>query len=118
MTVEELRSEIATGAIDTVVIAMTDMQGRLVGKRVHGTFFLEEVLKHGTEGCNYLLAADIDMNTVAGYEMSSWERGYADFAMIPDISTLRRIPWQPGACLLYTSPSPRDGLLSRMPSSA
>ena len=109
MTIEELRAEIASGAIDTVVIAMTDMQGRLVGKRVHGTFFLEEVLKHGTEGCNYLLAADIDMNTVAGYEMSSWERGYADFAMIPDISTLRRIPWQPGAAMLLADVQWLDG---------
>ena len=109
MTIEELRTEIASGAIDTVVIAMTDMQGRLVGKRVHGTFFLEEVLKHGTEGCNYLLAADIDMNTVAGYEMSSWERGYADFAMIPDISTLRRIPWQPGAAMLLADVQWLDG---------
>jgi len=109
MTVEELRSEIATGAIDTVVIAMTDMQGRLVGKRVHGQYFLDEVLKHGTEGCNYLLAADIEMNTVAGYEMSSWERGYADFAMIPDISTLRRIPWQPGAVMLLADVQWLDG---------
>jgi glutamine synthetase len=109
MTIEELRSEIASGAIDTVVIAMTDMQGRLVGKRVHGQYFLDEVLKHGTEGCNYLLAADIDMNTVAGYEMSSWERGYADFAMIPDISTLRRIPWQPGAAFLLADVQWLDG---------
>jgi glutamine synthetase len=109
MTIEELRSEIASGAIDTVVIAMTDMQGRLVGKRVHGQYFLDEVLKHGTEGCNYLLAADIDMNTVAGYEMSSWERGYADFAMIPDISTLRRIPWQPGAAMLLADVQWLDG---------
>lgn len=109
MTLEELRSEIATEAIDTVVIAMTDMQGRLVGKRVHGRFFLEEVLKHGTEGCNYLLAADIDMNTVAGYEMSSWERGYADFALIPDLSTLRRIPWQPGAVMLLADVQWLDG---------
>jgi glutamine synthetase len=109
MTVEELRNEIASGAIDTVVIAMTDMQGRLVGKRVHGQYFLDEVLKHGTEGCNYLLAADIDMNTVAGYEMSSWERGYADLAMIPDISTLRRIPWQPGAVMLLADVQWLDG---------
>ena len=109
MTLEELRSEIATEAIDTVVIAMTDMQGRLVGKRVHGRFFLEEVLKHGTEGCNYLLAADIDMNTVAGYEMSSWERGYADFALIPDLSTLRRIPWQPGAVMVLADVQWLDG---------
>ena len=109
MTVDELRKEIASGAIDTVVIAKTDMQGRLVGKRVHGQYFLDEVLKHGTEGCNYLLAADIDMNTVAGYEMSSWDRGYADFAMIGDIGTLRRIPWQPGAAMLLADVQWLDG---------
>jgi glutamine synthetase len=79
---------------------MTDMQGRLTGKRIHGQYFLDEVVKHGTEGCNYLLAVDVDMNTVAGYEMSSWERGYSDFALIPDLNTLRLISWQPGAALI------------------
>ena len=79
---------------------MTDMQGRLTGKRIHGQFFLDEVLKHGTEGCNYLLAVDVDMNTVAGYEMSSWERGYSDFALMPDLNTLRMVPWQPGAAMV------------------
>ena len=79
---------------------MTDMQGRLTGKRIHGQYFLDEVVKHGTEGCNYLLAVDVDMNTVAGYEMSSWERGYSDFALIPDLNTLRLITWQPGAALI------------------
>jgi glutamine synthetase len=76
------------------------MQGRLTGKRIHGQYFLDEVVKHGTEGCNYLLAVDVDMNTVAGYEMSSWERGYSDFALIPDLNTLRLITWQPGAALI------------------
>ena len=75
MSIEELRNKVKDGTIDTVVVAMTDMQGRLTGKRIHGQFFLDEVLKHGTEGCNYLLAVDVDMNTVQGYEMSSWERG-------------------------------------------
>jgi glutamine synthetase len=76
------------------------MQGRLTGKRIHGQYFLDEVVKHGTEGCNYLLAVDVDMNTVEGYEMSSWERGYSDFALIPDLNTMRLIPWQPGAVLV------------------
>ena len=89
LSVEQLRKDVAEGKIDTVVVVMTDMQGRLVGKRIHGQFFLDEILKHGTEGCNYLLAVDIDMNTVGGYEMSSWDRGYSDFAMVPDLSTLR-----------------------------
>ena len=102
MSIEALKAGVADGSIDTVVVAMTDMQGRLTGKRIHGQFFLDEVLKHGTEGCNYLLAVNVDMNTVEGYTMSSWERGYSDFALVPDMSTLRLI------CLLYTSPSPRD----------
>ena len=100
MSLEALKAGVADGSIDTVVVAMTDMQGRLTGKRIHGQFFLDEVLKHGTEGCNYLLAVDVDMNTVAGYEMSSWERGYSDFALVPDMNTLRVIDWQPGAVLV------------------
>jgi glutamine synthetase len=100
LTVEQLRKDVADKKIDTVVIAMTDMQGRLVGKRVDANFFLSDVLKHGTEGCNYLLAVDVEMNTVSGYAMSSWERGYADMAMMPDTNTLRYIPWQDGAALL------------------
>lgn len=100
LTLEKLRALVADGTIDTVVVAMTDMQGRLTGKRIQGQYFLDEVVKHGTEGCNYLLAVDVDMNTVAGYEMSSWERGYSDFALIPDLNTLRLITWQPGAALI------------------
>ena len=100
LTLEKLKALVAEGTIDTVVVAMTDMQGRLTGKRIHGQYFLDEVVKHGTEGCNYLLAVDVDMNTVDGYEMSSWERGYSDFALIPDLNTLRLIPWQPGAVLV------------------
>ena len=100
MTVSELTAKIKSGEIDTVVVAMTDMQGRLTGKRIHGQFFLDEVLKHGTEGCNYLLAVDVDMNTVDGYDMSSWESGYSDFALVPDMDTLRLIDWQEGAALV------------------
>lgn len=95
--VETLISEVERGEIDTVVVAITDMQGRLQGKRIHGNHFVNEVLKHGTEGCNYLLAVDIDMNTVSGYAMSSWDSGYGDMVMRPDMSTLHRIPWQEGA---------------------
>ena len=96
----ELEELIKKGAIDTVVVAMTDMQGRLVGKRLDANYFLSDVVKHGTEGCNYLLAVDVDMNTVPGYEMSSWDKGYSDLAMVPDLSTLRLIPWQEGAAML------------------
>lgn len=92
-SIEELKSAIATGAIDTVVVGATDMQGRLQGKRIHAKFFIEDTLKHGTEGCNYLLAVDIDMNTVQGYEVSSWETGYGDMGMSPDLNTVRALPW-------------------------
>jgi glutamine synthetase len=100
LSIEQLRKDIADKRIDTVVVAMTDMQGRLVGKRLDAAYFLSDVLKHGTEGCNYLLAVDVDMNTVPGYQMSSWEKGYSDLAMVPDTQTLRYIPWQDGAALL------------------
>ena len=72
------------------MLAFTDMQGRLQGKRLSAEFFLEEVAEHYSEGCNYLLAVDVDMNTVDGYDMSSWDRGYGDFVMVPDMATLRR----------------------------
>ena len=100
LSLDQLRKDIAEKKIDTVVVAMTDMQGRLVGKRLDANYFLSDVLKHGTEGCNYLLAVDVDMNTVDGYEMSSWDKGYSDLAMIPDTNTLRYIPWQDGAAML------------------
>ncbi|MEU6604685.1 glutamine synthetase family protein [Streptomyces shenzhenensis] len=98
--VEELHALVVSGEIDTVVLAFPDMQGRLQGKRFAARFFLDEVLHHGTEGCNYLLAVDAEMNTVDGYAMSSWDSGYGDFAMHPDLSTLRRIPWHPGTALV------------------
>lgn len=97
LDVDTLRREVEDGRIDTIVVAMTDMQGRLQGKRIHAEHFLAEVLGHGAEGCNYLLAVDVDMNTVDGYAMASWEAGYGDLVMHPDLSTLHRIPWQEGA---------------------
>lgn len=100
LSVEELRIEVDAGTIDTVIIALPDMQGRLQGKRLTGRFFLDEVLEHDTEGCNYLLAVDVEMNTVGGYAMSSWESGYGDFVMRPDLATLRRVPWHEGTVLL------------------
>lgn len=109
LTLEQLRDEAADGRIDTVIIAITDMQGRMQGKRLSARFFLEEVAGHGSEGCNYLLAVDVDMNTVDGYAMSSWERGYGDFVMRPDMATLRRIPWQEGAALVFADLVWEDG---------
>ncbi|MEU4778491.1 glutamine synthetase family protein [Micromonospora sp. NPDC023633] len=109
LTLEQLRVAVAEGEIDTVVLALVDMQGRLQGKRFHAPYFLDEVVAHGSEGCNYLLAVDVDMNTVDGYAMSSWERGYGDFAMVPDLDTLRRVPWQPGSALLLADLAWLDG---------
>ncbi|MET8484840.1 gamma-glutamylethanolamide synthetase GlnA4 [Streptomyces tendae] len=107
--VEELHALVAAGDIDTVVLAFPDMQGRLQGKRFAARFFLDEVLEHGTEGCNYLLAVDADMNTVDGYAMSSWDRGYGDFAMHPDPATLRRLPWNEGTALVVADLAWEDG---------
>jgi len=109
LTLERLRVAVADGEIDTVVLALVDMQGRLQGKRFHAPYFLEHVVGHGSEGCNYLLAVDVEMNTVDGYAMSSWERGYGDFAMRPDLATLRRVPWQPGTALLLADLEWLDG---------
>ncbi|MEU4426215.1 glutamine synthetase family protein [Actinoplanes sp. NPDC024001] len=100
MDLEELDVSVDNGSIDTVLLALTDMQGRLQGKRLHGRYFLDEVVSGGSEGCNYLLAVDVDMNTVDGYEMSSWSTGYGDFVMRPDFATLRRVPWHPGTALV------------------
>ncbi len=100
---------VSSDEIDTVIVAITDMQGRLQGKRIDATHFLTDVLEHGTEGCNYLLAVDVEMNTVDGYRISSWERGYGDFVMKPDLATLRRIPWQPGTALVLADVLWLDG---------
>ncbi|MFE0319858.1 glutamine synthetase family protein [Streptomyces albogriseolus] len=109
LAVEELHALVAGGEIDTVVLAFPDMQGRLQGKRFAARFFLDEVLHHGTEGCNYLLAVDADMNTVDGYAMSSWETGYGDFAMYPDLDTLRRVPWNEGTAMVVADLAWADG---------
>jgi glutamine synthetase len=101
MNLDELKGEVESGAVDTVLLAFTDMQGRLQGKRLTAEFFLDSVVEHGAEGCNYLLAVDVDMNTVSGYAMSSWETGYGDFEMVPDMDTLCRIPWHPGTALVF-----------------
>ncbi len=100
LSVHELRLRIAEGDVDTVIVAFTDMQGRLQGKRMHGAYFAAHVLDHGTEGCNYLLSVDVDMNTVAGYAMSSWERGYGDMEFSLDLATIRRLTHQPGTVMI------------------
>jgi glutamine synthetase len=118
MTLDELRKLVADGAVDTVLLGFCDMQGRLQGKRLVADFFLEEIADHGAEGCNYLLAIDVDMNTVAGYAMSSWETGYGDFVLKPDLETLRMVPWHEATAMCMAditwhddsavTPSPRQ----------
>src|ERR671933_1429841 len=84
LSLDELRREVEAGTIDTIVTAFTDMQGRLIGKRIQGQYFLEDVVEHGIEACNYLLALDMEMDPVPGYELANWERGYGDFTLVPD----------------------------------
>jgi glutamine synthetase len=109
LSIEELRTEVESGAVDTVVAAFTDMQGRLLGKRIQAEFFLEESAEHGLEGCNYLLALDMEMDPQAGYAMASWEQGYGDFVLRPDLSTLRKLPWLEGTALVLCDVGWEDG---------
>jgi glutamine synthetase len=121
LTLEQLREDVELGAVDTVIGAFTDMQGRLMGKRLDADFFLEEEdAGHPVEGCNYLLALDMEMDPVPGYDIASWERGYGDFDLRPDLGTLRRVPWVEGTALVLcdvlwhdgtpVAPSPRQVL--------
>lgn len=100
LSVDELREMVDAGTIDTVVVAITDSLGRLQGKRCGARSFLEDVLGHGAEGCNYLLSVDVEMNTIDGYSMSSWANGYGDMVMSPDVSTLRLVPWLEGTAMI------------------
>src|SRR5215510_15829399 len=110
LTVEELRADVESGAVDTVIVCFTDMQGRLMGKRLDAEFFLaENDAGHPGEGCNYLLALEMEMDPVPGYAIASWERGYGDFVMKPDLATLRRIPWLEGNALVLADVAWHDG---------
>jgi glutamine synthetase len=109
MNLEELRAEVDAGTIDTVLLALTDMQGRLQGKRLTARHFLAEVAEHGAEGCNYLLGVDVEMATVDGYELFSWERGYGDFVLRPDLATLRPVPWQEATVVCLADVAWEDG---------
>jgi glutamine synthetase len=110
LTPKELEQAVADGSIDTVIVAFTDMQGRLMGKRVQGRFFVDgAIADHGIEGCNYLLALEMEGDPVPGYEMASWERGYGDFTAKPDLASLRRIPWLEGTALVLGDVEWPDG---------
>ena len=100
LSLEMLKQKIADGEVDTVVVAFTDMQGRLQGKRLHGAYFVEQVLGVGVEGCNYLLGVDVEMNTVPGYAITSWERGYGDMEFVMDFDTIRLLPHLPATVMI------------------
>lgn len=100
LSADELVARIEADLIDTVIVAFTDMQGRLLGKRFHGRYFVDVVAKHGTEGCNYLLSVDVDMNTVEGYAMSSWEKGYGDMEFALDFDTIRVLKHLPKTAII------------------
>jgi glutamine synthetase len=125
LTVAELRADVESGAVDTVILAFTDMQGRLMGKRLDAEFFLDQLEHgHGSEGCNYLLALEMEMDPVPGYAIASWERGYGDFGLAPDVATLRRIPWHEATVMVQcdiewhdgspVAPSPRQVLKAQV----
>ncbi|WP_282092175.1 glutamine synthetase family protein [Epibacterium ulvae] len=99
MTFDDLKSQIETGEIDTVLTCLVDMQGRLMGKRFHAEAFLE-IADSETHCCNYLLATDLEMATPDGYASTSWQGGYGDYVMKPDLSTLRPVPWLEGTALV------------------
>src|SRR5689334_9237637 len=100
LSLSDLQSAIASGEVDTVIVAFTDMQGRLQGKRMHAQYFLDVVVDHGTEGCNYLLGVDVEMNTVDGYSITSWDRGYGDMEFVLDFDTLRRLTHLPATAMV------------------
>ncbi len=99
LSLDQLRAEVTAGTIDTVVAAMVDLQGRLVGKRFHAMYFVDGGYEE-THGCNYLLGVDIEMEPVPGYKATGWEKGYGDFVLKPDLATLRKTPWLPGTALV------------------
>jgi glutamine synthetase len=109
LSLAALEQLVGIGDVDTVIVAFTDMQGRLAGKRVSARLFVDEFADHGAECCSYLLAVDVEMNTVPGYSMSSWDTGYGDMVMTPDLSTLRLIPWLPGTALVIADLGWADG---------
>ena len=109
LSLDELEGLVAAADLDTVIVAFTDMQGRLTGKRIAARFFVDEVAANGAECCNYVFAVDVDMNTVGGYEMANWDSGYGDIVMMPDLTTLRLVPWLPGTALVLADLAWHDG---------
>src|SRR3954452_25250710 len=115
MELQALRARIESAEIDTVIVAFPDVFGRLIGKRFTGQVFLESVAEHGTHACNYLLAVDIEMEPMSGFNLANWEKGFGDFEMRPDLATLRALPWQAGAALVICDFHHDDGKLVEEP---
>jgi glutamine synthetase len=99
LTFDDLRTRVSDGSIDTVLVCFVDMQGRLMGKRFHAVNFVETSFRE-THCCNYLLATDLEMATPDGYASTSWEQGYGDYVMAPDLTTIRPIPWLEGTAMV------------------
>jgi len=111
MNLKTLKSKVRAGAIDTVIVALPDPFGRLVGKRFRADVFLNSVIQHGTHGCSYLLTVNLDMDPLDGFKVANWDAGFGDFAFQPDLATLRPLPWQPGAVLVLCDHVKPDGSL-------
>src|SRR3954467_7784170 len=109
MDLGDLKKAVDDGSIDTVLLCIADMEGRLQGKRLTARHFLDEVVPHNAEGCNYLLVVDVEMNTVGGYPMSARDTGHGDLVMRPDLDTLRRVPWHEGTALCLADLEWEDG---------
>src|SRR5258708_20146343 len=111
MLPHSLQSQIRSGAIDTVIVALPDPFGRLVGKRFRADVFLNSIAHHGTHGCNYLLTVNLEMDPLDGFKVASWDKGFGDFTLQPDLETLRVVPWQAGAALVLCDHVKHDGSL-------
>ncbi len=111
MNLQALKAAIKSGQVHTVIVAAPDVFGRLVGKRCTTRFFLDQVLEHGTHGCNYLLTLNIEMDPQDGFKLASWDQGFGDFCFRPDLDTIRLLPWQPGTALVLCDLCHHDGRL-------
>src|SRR5436190_11755927 len=111
MNLQQLKAQVRSGAIDTVIVALPDPFGRLVGKRFRAAVFLDSVASQGTHGCNYLLTVNLEMDPLDGFQVASWEQWFGDFSLQPDLETLRAIPWQTGAALVLCDHVKHDGSL-------
>jgi glutamine synthetase len=111
MKLTQLKAQVKSGAIDTVLVACPDPFGRLVGKRFRADYFLDSVAQQGTHGCNYLLTVNLEMDPLEGFKLANWDAGFGYFEMRPDLDTLRVLPWQPGAALVFADFRQADGSL-------